>query len=343
MQLQQFIHYLYTSIIRACFYVLYSYYSKQLWSICIDLKTNILGNFAFPDSTAIYAISFLSYTDIFLVGEIPEHHHLYSITIYDTYGQVLSYYDDLTIELNRDRKYMIEINNLSIPYACVIRIYPDEIKQPNFVLDTYLPIIIDSSGICLAPCMKRIATKQECIQNTNQFTWLYKTLLGLKRIPRNNQELLFTNFHITKMPVSLYFPNTRATYLMLHVHSKTDVIRITGLVPKYDIRGIRYFSYMICDGITTVTDDCVGTSEIDKRHNAVYNIYIASNHQAAYEKGYDKSKDALMIWSETTTYPVVVYREIRMDKDGIHTLTQENSIAYLKDTMGDYYPTVEIL
>jgi len=253
----------------------------------------------------------------------------------------LFYYDDLTIEIDEYRKYTIEINKLATPYACVLRIYPDNtFIKGKFALYNYLPKIIDANGFRFR-IMDNISTMQECIQNTNQFTWLYKTLLSFKKIQRNYQEQLFTNFHIPKIPVSIYFTNKRASYLMLHVRSKTDVIKITGFVPRYHKKGIRYFSYMICDGITTVTDDCIGTNEIEKQHNAVYTIFIAPNLITAFNKGYDKSKDKLMIWNEKTTYPIVVYREIRMDNEEF--LTKENSIAYVKNKMGNYYPKVEIL
>lgn len=336
-----------------CFYILYLFYGNKTWSLCIDLNNNI-GNIAFPDNSALYYVSFLTFQNIHITGKIPNNICLYSITFYDTSGKVIRYYDDTNIiKINEENEYDFDVKYLVGPYAIVLRIY----RNNNYISEyNDKPIIkmielANSSNIDKKYDIDRMSdrlfdrlfdidncSKKELILNTKNFKNWYTYLMSFR-----NKIIYcsFLRFSFPLVEIDSFFPNVKASYLCLNIYENKPVIKISILNPCID-PNVRYFSFMACNFLTTQTDDCIGSNDFEEKcSNETYVIYVSTSHKNACDNGYDKNdkNQKLLLWDNDNKNPIIIYREIRSDYEGL----MKKNINDPEKLMGKYYPKIEFI
>ena len=50
-----------------------------------------------------------------------------------------------------------------------------------------------------------------------------------------------------------------------------------------------------------------------------------------------------MFWNQDNNYPIVIYREIRMDNNGLFSLSNDATQEEIQKAMGEYFPNIKIL
>jgi len=284
-------------------------------SICTSAPLH--GNFAFPDFYSIYIITFLpphqKISYIKLKDLVKENYNIFSVTFYDSSGKINEYYDD-----NIDSKEYITHNYC----VSIIRIYS---VNPINTLDSLI---------------KEHNIKFDIIKkNTKYFTYFYNKLINLKKI---NIDKSINEFHFSKENLSLFFTNHRARYLILPIKDINQTIIITAKKPDCGInKSIRYFAFMTCNLSTTETDNCINYDDLEDE----YTIFVVKSDNNSIINKYDRNNKShkILLWKSSNDNPVLVYREIRIDNEGLFSLNKNASIDEIKKIMGKNYPKAIII
>lgn len=322
---------------RCVFYLFYRYHSHKLRaSEYITPETLIgastlcsfspfIGNFAFPDYSAIYFMSFLppNKTVTWENDVIPlmlsrtDHtwiprYNLFSITFYNTAGEIIDFYDD-------KKRIVPYVGHTTTQYcAVIIRVYSTDPKQ-HF------------SGFYEKYQL------QDLMNNTHNISAAYKWLVSRRKIHFDDS---ITQFRFSKQPISMFFPNPRARYLVLPLKTIHQTIIIEGKQPVCGLnKYIRYFGFMACNLRTTQTDDCL--SYFDLPDN--YVIFVSSSMTEALSAGYNPQNPhhKCMFWMSSNEHPVVVYREIRVDNGGLFSLPVDTALpSEIEYVLGEHYPRI---
>lgn len=307
------------------FWCVYYYYSIPLEKIPMTIDSIIknsslcthaplLGNLAFPDYTAIYFICFLPTGQTILFDyDNKEKYDLLSITFYDTASQTIMYHDPTVDASHYTTK----------TYCCAtVRIYsPDSTKVREGIVSK---LHLDFDRIT---------------ENTKTVTTIYKRLIALKGFGT-----IYTfepYFRFSKQPINLFYPNSRARYLVLPLVTKKNVVVIRSVLPDCGYSyPITYLGFMACNMKTTETDDCVGYDSLEKE----YSIFVAESYQDAIPCGYDSHDKShkCLLWNKSNENPMLVYREVRMDNEALFSLHNNAKEQDIRMQMGDYYPKVTI-
>jgi len=323
--IKNFIKIIIENIIHTAFYFIYKYYSiKNNYEYLTfnDIIKNhylcchapYIGNFAFPDYYSVYFITFFSpnqkisynsFKNIYKSSYI-----ILSITFYDNTGKIIEYYDDSIIS----EEYITNNYCLSI-----IRIYS---KKPS---DT-LQYLINENNINITN-IKR---------NTEYFTYFYKKIILFKKL---DVDWSINSFRFSKENLSLYFTNYRARYLILPINNIEKIIIIKSKKPVCGIKkSLRYFGFMICNMNNTETDSCINYDDLEDE----YTIFIGNLYLKIKKYGYDKSNKShkIIYLNFLNKNPIIVYREIRINNEGLFSLSSNASQYEIKNAMGDYFPNV---
>lgn len=316
------------NIIQNIFYLVYIYLSIKHNSAALTfndiVKHHVLccnapyiGNFAFPDYYSVYITTFfpprqkISYASF--KQSIQDNYIILSITFYDNSGKIIEYYDD-------------NINSTEYTthnYCCaIIRIYSNEPTNTVQYLIHNNKINVDVVK-----------------QNTNNFTDFYVRLMRLKKI---NVDKTICGFRLSKINLSLYFTNYRARYLVCSVDNIKDIVIIKATKPECGIhKQLRYFGFMVCNITTTETDDCINYDDLENN----YTIFVTKSCLHAKNNGYNEhdTSHKIMYWKQTNDNPIIVYREIRIDNEGLFSLNNHASQEEIKMVMGDYFPNTHVI
>ena len=331
-----------------------NFHNDNLWTYYSNAP--YYGNLAFPDFSAIYYVSFLQYPNIIIKGYIPTTKiNLYSISIYNCFGEIIFYYDDT--HTNNSSNYELEIFNLPKAYMVVVRMYR---KNKNDLLDYYLPDIYNVDIKLNRVFYLFHSTKNKRNVITNNITNMYNNFMKKRKLP-DFDDINYKHFYYPKISTNtnIYFKNIVANYLLLKVSAlDNQIIKITGKIPPLgcnkqnleNLNKIRYICFMCCNTITTVTDDCFGTENIE--NNKEYTIFCMCENtltsiNSAIDNGYDKNNNThkLLFWDINNKNRVVIYREINMSNNelSVHKNNDDNfnnDYNDIKKIMGEYYPKV---
>ena len=84
---------------------------------------------------------------------------------------------------------------------------------------------------------------------------------------------------------------------------------------------------------------CINCFDLDEN----YIIFVTDSYLNAKKNGYDESNKShkIIYWKKTNNYPLIIYREIRMNNEGIFSLTNNASEEEIQEVMGNYFPTTQ--
>ena len=89
--------------------------------------------------------------------------------------------------------------------------------------------------------------------------FIYNILLKNNILYKLFKEQFKPYFRFSKQPINLFYPNSRARYLVLPLVTKKNVVVIRSVLPDCGYSyPITYLGFMACNMKTTETDDCVG-------------------------------------------------------------------------------------
>lgn len=323
---------------RLFFWRMYQKYRHRGW--CIVSKMPELLNVAFPDASVQYFVSSFSFHDgVRLVGTLPSGQDvLYtSITTYDTLGNPVGSLFDDQIVCDKKNQYVILIGrDIKKPntwsYSIVLRVYT---RHPSKSLNVQmLPslYILDKGSWCRLSQPNILSIMQE----TQSIQRILLKSLSTKHTHRSVGHSFFLP---PRSKIQHFFVNTNAVYLVVFPR-RNRVLQIDGVLPENIGRDFsrRYISFMACNLDTTQTDESIGFTLLDR----FYRIWVAYSRQDAEKFGYSPG-DHLLLWRAETLAPVLVYREVRTDNNGLSRLALEENGASSQRcarVMGQYYPKV---
>lgn len=332
-----FLAYITKSFFRLLMSAFYFYYRNKLWSIYSDAPS--VGNIAFPDFSVTYYVSFLTEPNIQVSGIIPENVNIFSISIYDTDAKIVYYFDDSQIIGNKNT-YSLNMRELPYAYAMIVRYYLNKPENPaaNNVCDS--STLFSSTSTCIPPKSSisdyylpkvvnlatdkpfPVSTFEERQENTESFSNFYMFFAKKRHIITHSS---FNEFQKPEAPTNMYFPNKRATYSTVRVKSADDVILIRGTIPPNVNRhsNIRYMGFMLCNYVTTETDNSIGTEYL----RGDYTVFISTSVEKVEAFGYNKqnSSHAILLWNPTNKFPLIVFREVKINA----TLTETRSLPFV--------------
>lgn len=326
---------------RFFFQRLYHRYINKGWTIVC--KSPDLLNIAFPDRSVQYYISsFIRESRVELRGNLPPPSkvNFFSITLYDTLGLPVSSLIDSNIRSRFGRdEYRLKIGEDLLTsddstYCIIVRFYVNDPLDQELHFEWLPDIIVDQN---------------DCRDELDKVP--YPVLL--QRTERVNQEILrflsrraltFLSEHFFFVPsmkqmVSLFI-NNDARYMIAYP-KRHKVIRIDGILPPNisSRHVLRFVGFMACNMRTTQTDD--SSHSLSNR----YVVWVAYSVKSACIFGYDPTHPShhLLLWQKSNTTPIIVYREVRTDRRGIFSISNETeriSATECRRLMGKYYPVI---
>jgi hypothetical protein len=325
------------------FWRLYKHYSKQGWALVCKIP---LLNIAFPDTSVQYFVcSFPRDDRVRLVGKLPPRSLVaYSaLTVYDTQGvPVASLYDD-EIKVNKDGKYDLRMGcDLKIPpsssYYCIImRLYMADPHSPLRADLTPSLLVMDSGS----PCQQTLAevSVKDMAKNSETVEEKVVGFLSRRTLPQFSGKQSF--YAPASSEMASFFVNKNAVYMLAVPDSRSGVLCVTG--ERYAKIGrdhdIRFVGFMACNLESTATDSSIGWMALPIN----YRVWVAKSENDARRAGY-KGNDPLLLWKRTNKFPVLVYREVRVDHRGLMSVTQQEDRKVepleCKKIMGRFYPLV---
>lgn len=328
---------------RFFFWRLYRRFKGKGWSVAC--KSPDLLNVAFPDRSVQYVIASFDRSDrVRLTGRIPlAAVAVYtSLTLYDTSGTpVASLYDDQLASLHQryeDRYKVILGQDLPIPstsYCLIFRVY-FATPQKRLRLDL-LPTLWVRDKDQWERLPKTPASEIQRVSRglTDEIT----SFLARRSLPNIREHAFFLP---STDKTARFFANRDAIYMVASPKA-SRVMRISGTFPSQIGRtqGIRYVGFMACDLATTRTDASIGHNDLPRR----YRVWVAATRTEAIAHGM-RPHEPLLLWSPTTTVPIVVYREVRVNGKGLFSLTPTTrrvSSTRCKAIMKTHFPLIEAL
>lgn len=283
-------------------------------------------NYAYPDFSVQYFIStFTKKENITLTGLIPNSKiNFFCITLYDKDG--LPYYsknDNFINITNNDPNYLeyqetIEIKESS---ALILRFYTkNEYQNEDFY--KYLPSISTFKNFNIEKIKTNSSKLGDLLQEKISKQDNYVTLEVLKK-----------NYFYKpdKSKLKNMFPNENAEYLIAFPKTNTILIKIkTEYFCKEDFR---FIGFMASNYQTTGTDSSISL----EKSNQEYRIWVCY-----YDKINDlniQTNDQILYWKNDNEYPILVYREVRIKKEGLQILEKEVGPDQLRRVMN--YPEIE--
>jgi len=307
--------------LKRFFSKLYQTYQNQGWAVIAKAPTYL--NVALPDFSVQYLIaSFRRNDDVFIKGTIPKAAYV-SLVVYDTSGKPQSY---RSLDRTRSLSFSMKMGtDLPYPptkdYAIIFRIY--QLQEPF----TYPSIFINGSKI--KPLYKSTIYANSLQISSQIVSILSKTL----QLHISSSQPFFKPIHSQTRGL---FINPDAVYLVASP-SVSRVLRITGELPART-SSLCFVGFMSCNLTTTETDDSIGWDHLP----STYRIYVSDSFEKAVTKGYDPNKDQLLLWKQTNSLPIVVYREVNLEHKDLFLL-ESDQWQEAKRIMKSSYPNIEFL
>jgi hypothetical protein len=318
------------------FWRLYREYSQKGWAVVCKIP---LLNIAFPDDSVQYFLcSFAREDKVRLLGTLPPENLVAycSFTVYDTMGVPTDSLFDDQITTTQEGRYEITLgSDLKIPsssYYCIImRMYmlsfpsPLELEYtPSLIMDT------DCQQILGHVSMKDLVHNSQTIEEKAV------GFLSRRQLPSLTEKQPF--YAPPSSEMASFFVNANATYLLATPDPEEKVLCVTGRRPTAIGRheNIRFVGFMACNLQTTATDASVSWKNLPVH----YRVWVAFSEASARSAGYH-GKDPLLLWKKNNAFPVLVYREVRVDGKGVKSQSEvKMDASACKKIMGPYYPTV---
>jgi len=302
-------------------YIKYEPYYFPLMS-----KAPYFLNYAYPDFSVQYFIStFTKKETITIKGIIPiSKINFFCITLYDTNG--LPYYskNDYMINILNDVSENLEyqeIFEVKESSALILRFYIKN-KYENYNFYNYLPTISTPKKLDYLN-IKSNSIKLEDI--------LQYQLSKLDNIV--NSAVLKKNYFYKpdKSKLKNLFPNENAEYLIAFPKTKIVLIKIkTEIFCRDDFR---FIGFMASNYKTTGTDSSISLEEGNKE----YRIWVC--YPGNINNLITHPNDKILYWNNNNEFPILVYREVRIKKEGLQKLDQEVGPDQLRTMMN--YPEIE--
>lgn len=326
------------------FWRLYKKYSRTGWALVC--RTPLL-NLAFPDDSVQYFLcSFARGDRVRLVGSVPPRHLVaYSaFTVYDTKGvPIASLYDNEWP--TRGGRYEIVVGrHMKVPssssYYCIImRLYMAQSQSP-LRLDLTPSLIVRRANDECEETLPELSV-ENIVENSEAVGQQVLSFLSKRAIPAFSTKQAFYAPKSSEM--ASFFVNQNAVY-MIAAPGPDRVLCVTG--ERYSRVGrdhdIRFMGFMACNLKTTATDASVGWALLP-RH---YRLWVAYSEKEARDAGYPGgSSEPLLLWKRSNAFPILVYREVRVDHRGLIAVTQQEDrrieAPECQRIMGRFYPRVE--
>lgn len=286
-------------------------------------------NYAYPDFSVQYFIStFTKKQTLSINGLIPLNKvNFFCITLYNKDGLPYFSKNDYQIvnfniiDTDLDCIEYSETIDILESSSLIIRFYTKN-KFKNHDFYEYLPSL-STSKIFDVQNIKRNSIKlgnllQDRISKQDNFI---------------NLEVLQKNYFYKpdKSKLKNLFPNKDAEYLIAFPKTKIVLIRIkTEFFCQEDFR---FIGFMASNYQTTATDSSISLEE----SNHEYRIWICYSNDVC--KLNIKQNDIILNWNNNNQYPILVYREVRIKKEGLQILENEIGPNQLRTIMN--YPEIE--
>ena len=305
--------------IKRFFTRLYQTFQNQGWSVIAKAPTYL--NVALPDFSVQYIIaSFQRKDEVYIRGIIPKASYV-SLVVYDTFGLPQSYlYLDRTKSVSFTMKMGIDLPFPSTnEYAIILRIY--QLQEPF----TYPSIFVNQKKI--KPLLKSTLYENSLKISSEIIDILSRTL----HLKISMSQKFFKPVHSQTRGL---FINPDAVYLVSSPN-ESRVMCVSGHLPPRN-SSLCFVGFMACNLTTTETDDSIGWDDLD----STYRIYVSHSIEKAIEKGYDPNQDKLLLWKDSNPSPILVYREVNLEHNGIFNL-QSEKWQEAKRIMKSFYPEIE--
>lgn len=320
------------------------YHENEQWPLLS--KSPCILNVAFPDfSIEYFMCSFSGSQTIHFEGEIPNELRYWSLTVYDSTGLPYEYWNDTHFPNN---KISLTLSNYPFMYyVVVIRYYfPGVSPQSSSLLPSSLPMVQVTNSLGEVIPIRKVSDESR-VKNSQDIEKKMYAICSRQFANYNFDNVNKYQFFLPNPSgMSLLFPNANAMYLMVFPKTNDDkvVIHVEGHLPKEIGRSypLRFTSFMASNLKTTRTDDSVSDSFLSPH----YHLFVAYQSQNAQTAGWEKQNPShrLLLWSSTNENPVLIYRQVRTDENGIFSLkssTQNVDGSVVEKVMGSlYYPRV---
>jgi len=318
---------------------LYKNYCSQGWILCCYPPT--IFNVAMPDLSVCYFVASFRSEDQFVIhGQTPPSsiYKYISFTIYDENGLPFSKLNDTQVWENDTENSTYKIacpEDVSKPshgkYYCLVMRWYRSHNTPIEVMN--LPTIIDRKTGRPYPMHPWETIRENSMELTNQFIQYIKKR---KIIPlRECMPFLFPYY----AGLNGLFPNSDAKYMIASMGNSVNCAVVEGKLPNPigNQYNIRFIGIMVCNYKTTETDSSVSDETLPFDN---YTIYISYSENIAKRYGYSKEENhhRLLLIHPDNKDPVVVYREVRVDGQGLARMTS-NSVEEAERILGEYFPS----
>ena len=325
------------------------YHEDEHWPL-LSKSPSIL-NVAFPDFSIEYFMSSFSGSQtVHFEGIIPTELRYWSLTVYDSTGLPYEYWNDTHFP---NHKISLTLSNYPFMYyVVVIRYYfPRGTPESSSLLPSSLPTVQVTNSLGEVIPIRKVSDESR-LKNSQSIEKKLYTICSRQFANYNFDNVNKYQFFLPNPSgMSLLFPNADAMYLMVFPktnesfeNKKAVVLHVEGHLPKEIGRSypLRFTSFMASNLKTTRTDDSVSDSFLSPH----FHLFVAYDSQDAQDVGWEKQNPShrLLLWSSTNENPVLIYRQVRTDRNGIFSLkssTQNVDGSMVEKVMGSlYYPRV---
>lgn len=331
------------------FWRLYKKFSGNGWALVC--KTPLL-NIAFPDDSVQYFVcSFPREAYVCLVGSPPPRDLVaYSaLTVYDTHGlPVSSLYDN---QWAHYKNGIVMGRDLALPpssyYCLILRLYMTS-PRPKSPL-RLSPLRLSPLRLDLCPslvttmddgCEQTLSdiSVRTIVENSEHVQEKVVDFLSKRALPVfDGQAQQF--YAPASSEMARFFVNENAAYMIAVPNPHQRVLCVTG--QRYPKIGreheVRFTGFMACNFKTTATDSSIAWENLPVH----YRIWVAFSEREARLAGYTE-EDALLLWKPSNGWPIVVYREVRVDHKGLLRRATDRKVeaSECRKLMGRFYPRV---
>lgn len=287
-------------------------------------------NYAYPDfSVQYYVTTFAGNQTVTIKGTIPKYKiNFFSFTLYEKNG--LPYYskndDNIHVTKENDEYIHYEETFTTTEYsALVIRFYTkDQYKDEIFY--SYLPSLSQQKIYDFDTISKNSTSLSQTLQKKISSQDNHITSESL-------QNHFF--FKPDRKKLNNLFANANAEYLI--AFPKTSLLSIRIKTENFSKKDFRFIGFMTSNCKTTATDNSVSL----EKGNTEYRIWVCyyKNVMKLKDTDYNPLTDLVLCWKDNNTNPILVYREVRIQRKGLQLLDEETSPDELRKIMK--YPEIE--
>lgn len=316
--------------------ILFQYFIKNLYRkyepyyFPIMAKAPKYLNYAYPDFSVQYFITTFGENEtITIEGIIPKYKiNFFSFTLYEKNG--LPYYskNDYTINIVKETDEFIHYKETftTLEYsALIIRFYvKKQYENDNFY--NYLPTLSENK------IFQKVETiEQNSINVGNILQERIKEQNNIKEESLQNHYF----FKPARDKLNNLFPNANAEYLI--AFPRTFLLLITIKTEVFTREDYRFIGFMTSNYETTATDNSISLEE----GNTNYRIWVCFKKDVNLLQNvpFHPLTDKVLCWDDDNKHPILVYREVRIQKKGLQLLDDETEPSELRKIIN--YPEIE--